>query len=497
MAYTKYSLTPADNNAAPPNGAPEGMLPSAVNDTMRDMMAQIRDVGDGIRGGTYTMTAPVITGGSINGTTIGASTASTGAFSTLSATGVATFSAGTVSAPAITTTGDTNTGIYFPAADTIAFTEGGTEAMRLDSSGNVLVGTTSAVSHGLSSQKVQAYGASDDAGFQALRASANSGGPRFTLLKSRGATFTTTTSGDGLGIVSFQGADGTQFIRSAEIAGEVDGAVSAGVVPGRLTFSTNTTERMRIDSSGNVIVGATAQIGSAKFGVQRSGAGECIRWTDGATGGVITTVASFGTNISSDALSFTTNGTERMRIDSSGNLLVARTSSSRSARVSVLASSAVNDGMFINGYGSGICNGASFSSASTVATAVEFLYNTTTVGAINTTTVATAYVTTSDYRLKENVSPMTGALGIVSQLKPVTYKWKANGTDSQGFIAHELQAVVPDCVIGKKDAVDANGNPKYQGVDTSFLVATLTAAIQEQQALIENLTNRLNALEGK
>jgi len=83
MAYTKYSLTPADNNAAPPNGAPEGMLPSAVNDTMRDMMAQIRDVGDGIRGGTYTMTAPVITGGSINNTPIGATTASTGRFSTL------------------------------------------------------------------------------------------------------------------------------------------------------------------------------------------------------------------------------------------------------------------------------------------------------------------------------------------------------------------------------------------------------------------------------
>jgi hypothetical protein len=69
MAYTKYSLTPADNNAAPPNGAPEGMLPSGVNDTMRDMMSQIRDVGDGIRGGTYTMTAPVITGGSVTGVT--------------------------------------------------------------------------------------------------------------------------------------------------------------------------------------------------------------------------------------------------------------------------------------------------------------------------------------------------------------------------------------------------------------------------------------------
>lgn len=69
MAYTKYSLTPANNNATPPDGAPEGMLPSAVNDTMRDMMAQIRDVGDGIRNGTYTMTAPVITGGSITGIT--------------------------------------------------------------------------------------------------------------------------------------------------------------------------------------------------------------------------------------------------------------------------------------------------------------------------------------------------------------------------------------------------------------------------------------------
>lgn len=69
MAYTKYSLTPANNNAAPPDGAPEGMLPSAVNDTMRDMMSQIRDCGDGIRGGTYTMTAPVITGGSISGIT--------------------------------------------------------------------------------------------------------------------------------------------------------------------------------------------------------------------------------------------------------------------------------------------------------------------------------------------------------------------------------------------------------------------------------------------
>jgi hypothetical protein len=77
---------------------------------------------------------------------------------------------------------------------------------------------------------------------------------------------------------------------------------------------------------------------------------------------------------------------------------------------------------------------------------------------------------------------MTGALAKVAQLKPVTYKWNVDGSNSQGFIAHELAEVVPECVVGEKDAVDAEGNPKYQGIDTSFLVATLTAAIQELKA---------------
>jgi hypothetical protein len=133
MAYTKYSLTPADNNAAPPNGAPEGMLPSAVNDTMRDMMAQIRDVGDGIRGGTYTMTAPVITGGSITGvalsgntltnpvitggsinnTPIGASTANTGNFTTLGASSTATLN--TLVSSGATITGGSISGVSLSA----------------------------------------------------------------------------------------------------------------------------------------------------------------------------------------------------------------------------------------------------------------------------------------------------------------------------------------------------------------------------------------------
>lgn len=129
----------------------------------------------------------------------------------------------------------------------------------------------------------------------------------------------------------------------------------------------------------------------------------------------------------------------------------------------------------------------------------EVMYNSSggSVGYIQVNSGGTVYSTTSDYRLKENIQPMVGALDKVAQLNPVTYTWIADGSEGQGFIAHELQAVVPDCVTGEKDAVDADGNPFYQGIDTSFLVATLTAAIQEQQELINTLTSRIEALESK
>jgi hypothetical protein len=126
---------------------------------------------------------------------------------------------------------------------------------------------------------------------------------------------------------------------------------------------------------------------------------------------------------------------------------------------------------------------------------VVFLRDTTDVGSIDVTTTSTSYNTSSDYRLKENVQPMQDALAVIAQLNPVTYTWKVDGSDGQGFIAHELQAVVPDCVTGEKDAVDAEGNPQYQGVDTSFLVATLVKALQEQQATITALEARITALE--
>jgi hypothetical protein len=104
------------------------------------------------------------------------------------------------------------------------------------------------------------------------------------------------------------------------------------------------------------------------------------------------------------------------------------------------------------------------------------------VGSIDVTTTATSYNTSSDYRLKNTIVPMTGALAKVALLKPCTYKWNADGSDGEGFIAHELAEVCPSAVTGEKDAVDENGKIKPQGIDVSFLVATLTAAIQELKA---------------
>ena len=108
-----------------------------------------------------------------------------------------------------------------------------------------------------------------------------------------------------------------------------------------------------------------------------------------------------------------------------------------------------------------------------------------TVGGIIINSGAVAYNTTSDYRLKENIAPMTGALEKVALLKHCTYTWKADGSSTEGFIAHELAEVCPQAVSGEKDAVNEDGSIKAQGIDTSFLVATLTAAIQELNAKFE------------
>jgi hypothetical protein len=257
-----------------------------------------------------------------------------------------------------------------------------------------------------------------------------------------------------------------------------------------LTLQSAGTTAITVDTSQNVGIGTSSP--AQRLEVASSTGGTIGLRYVGNTG-----YATIGTNSNNEILFSIGNppsSGEKARIDSSGNVLVGTTSATGSSRFVVAADTTSTNVMTVS------------NTRSTASTDYSILFyrNGSIVGSVQTTLSATSFVTSSDYRLKEDIQPMTGALAKVAQLNPVTYKWKLDGTEAQGFIAHELQAVVPDCVTGSKDELDAEGNPKYQGIDTSFLVATLTAAIQELKAIndtqaetINALTARLVALEAK
>jgi hypothetical protein len=189
------------------------------------------------------------------------------------------------------------------------------------------------------------------------------------------------------------------------------------------------------------------------------------------------------------------NLTERMRIDSNGFLLIGTTSSN-------------GDGITLRprSSGSNTTSAINFNRASTATTGYPIVFQNggADVGYIQMSNTLVSLVNLSDYRLKENIVPMSGSLAKVNALKPVTYSWKTDGSSGQGFVAHELQAVVPECVNGEKDAIetyiDEDGKeqtkPKYQGIDTSFLIATLTSAIQELNAKVDAQALEIQALKG-
>ncbi len=246
----------------------------------------------------------------------------------------------------------------------------------------------------------------------------------------------------------------------------------SGTAGNAITF----TQAMTLDASGRLGIGTTAPNTTLEVAgtirASRSGSSGTYMEIFGGSGAAdpyINVPSGFG-------IPFLVNGSEKARIDSSGNLLVNTTGTS--------------NGALINWYKASGTIETSSGGITTAQNHIVFANPNGNVGSIQVDGSATSYNTSSDYRLKNTITPMTGALAKVALLKPVTYKWNADGSDGEGFIAHELAEVVPQCVTGEKDAVetytDEEGNeqtrPVYQGIDTSFLVATLTAAIQELKA---------------
>jgi hypothetical protein len=389
---------------------------------------------------------------------------------------------GSAATPAIRGT-DANTGIFF-GADIIGFAEGGAEAMRIDSSGNVGIGTSSPA------KRLSVVNATD----------ATTVGTNSVMTVQAGSSVNSVAE---IGF-SYGSWSGTNPI--ASLGYQITS--NAGVGSGALTFSTRSvttdtapSERMRIDSSGNVGIGTSSPTGGRLHVVAPSGV-SAARIAGASGANIVVDFTGGGDNYfdAGNNIFRNASGTERARIDSSGRLLVGQTSDNINAQLSVATS-----GNGFHAVTTAAGNVAGSFERNNVGILVNFRNNGSDISGaqIYNNTTSVSYATGSDYRLKHDIQPMTGALAKVAQLKPVTYKWNADDSESQGFIAHELQEVVPECVTGEKDAVetylDEEGveqtRPKYQGIDTSFLVATLTAAIQEQQALITTLTDRITALE--
>jgi hypothetical protein len=284
----------------------------------------------------------------------------------------------------------------------MTFSIDGSEAVRVDTSKRLLVGTSS--SSAAASIVCQGTSASSTAGTQ--------------IWLQRGQAAASIGVDETLGRINFADNAGNAY---AYIEGGTNGSGGSNDYPGKLVFSTTAdgasspTERMRIGQNGHVNIGQTAT------GLENN-----------------------------RSFSFATAG----------------------------AGQAIFNHSTANGSGDGW---------------IIFGYNATQIGSITQSgTTGTAYNTSSDYRLKENVVPLAGAVARVQQLKPSQFNFIADPDRTvDGFIAHEAQAVVPECVTGTKDEVDADGNPVYQGIDQSKLVPLLTAALQEALQKIEVLEQRL------
>ena len=291
----------------------------------------------------------------------------------------------------------------------------------------------------------------------------------------------------------------TTTINTASILQDADGDTKVQVEESsdedKIRFDTAGTERMIIDSTG-VGIGTSSPTGNLEIATSASDTGVDLvldgnKTSNGGIGSIIfnnngDSVGMIRSNRASandaaDMLFYTqaTGGanSERMRIDSSGALILNHTG----------VPNGNQDAVYLDASG-----GDRISSRSSTSSRYHFVFKNPNgeVGRIETSGTSTSYVTSSDYRLKENVVAMSGATERLKQLNPSRFNFIADAdTTVDGFLAHEVADVVPEAISGTKDAVDSEGNPVYQGIDQSKLVPLLVATIQELEARLTALEN--------
>ena len=428
------------------------------------------------------------------------------------------------------------------------------ERFRVDSSGRLLLGTTSYKSNlnasaDASGQVAQFIHTGDNInGCLSVFAYSESTSPttrgaKLQLHRARssdGSTNTTLSNGDLIGSVEFKGNDGTSFTAAARIDVMVDGGTGTDDMPGRIQFHTSAdgsgapTERMRIDSSGHVGVATStadqvlavkaSNSNTPRIGITNPDFAENFNISSyhDSNGIYVGKGANAKYNSSANlAVDTTTHKSALIELDgrnngavvfytgSTGGIPSERMRISQGGAVTFNATGDVGGGQTgtrIQDPEIGTCRFAVTTTSSD--THIQFLNNNANnvVGSVTTVSNSTAYNTSSDYRLKENVSAISDGITRLKTLKPYRFNFKVEPDKTvDGFFAHEVTAV-PEAITGEKDAVavqadvdkgisDKVGDPIYQQIDQSKLVPLLTAALQEAIAKIETLETKVAALE--
>jgi len=243
-----------------------------------------------------------------------------------------------------------------------------------------------------------------------------------------------------------------------------------------LIFDTGTTERVRIDASGNV--GINDSTPSYKLDVNGTARVTGNATFDGTINQNISGTASYFPGYHKDTF-----GAQLEDAGANGSTLYLGRDNQYSLALGTSVGTSSTDEVAVFHNTDGNVGGSPVVS--------------TKVGNITITTSTVALNSTSDYRAKENVVDLTDGISRLKELKPYRFNFiRDPNTIVDGFFAHEVSPFVPEAVCGEKDAVDEDGKPEYQGIDQSKLVPLLTAALQEAVAKIEALEARVVALEG-